>query len=50
MSILGELVPYKQDIINLKIGPVQINIKKLKIKVSFNILLLEKDEVILKII
>jgi hypothetical protein len=38
--ILGNLVPYKDRIINLKIGLVQVNIKRRDIIVNFNILLL----------
>jgi hypothetical protein len=40
VTILGDLVLYKDRIINLKIGPVQVNIKKRDIIVNFNILLL----------
>jgi hypothetical protein len=38
--ILGDLVPYKDKIINLKTGPVQVNIKRRDIIINFNILLL----------
>jgi hypothetical protein len=38
--ILGELVLYKDGIINLETGPVQVNIKKQDVIVNFNILLL----------
>ena len=48
--ILGELVNYRDGIINLKIGLVQVIIKKRTIKINFNILLLGQDEVILGII
>ena len=48
--ILEELVLYKNSIINLKIGPIQINIKEQSIIVNFNILLLETDKAVLKII
>jgi hypothetical protein len=40
VTILKDLVLYKDRIINLKIGPVQINIKRYNIIVNFNILLL----------
>jgi hypothetical protein len=40
VTILGDLVPYKNSIINLKTGPVQVNIKGRDIIVNFNILLL----------
>jgi hypothetical protein len=50
ITILGELVPYKDKIINLKIELIQVNIKKQDIIVNFNILLLGQDEVVLGII
>ena len=28
ITILGEPVPYKDNIINLKTGPIQVNIKR----------------------
>jgi hypothetical protein len=40
VTIVEDLVPYKDRIINLKIGLVQINIKGWDIIVNFNILLL----------
>jgi hypothetical protein len=40
VTILGDLVLYKNRIINLETGPVQVNIKKYNIMVNFNILLL----------
>ena len=48
--ILGELILYKNNIINLEIKPIQINIKRRSIIVNFNILLLGLDKVVLKII
>ena len=39
---------YKGGIINLKIGPIQLTIKGRQVKISFNILLLGKDKVILR--
>ena len=48
--ILEELVLYKNSIINLKIKPIQINIKGRSIIVNFNILLLRLDKAVLKII
>ena len=48
--ILGELVPYKDSIINLKTEPIQVNIKERSIIVNFNILPLELDKAVLKII
>jgi hypothetical protein len=50
VTISGDLVPYKNKIINLEIGLVQINIKKYNIIVNFNILLLGQDEAVLGII
>ena len=50
ITILGELVLYKDNIINLKTGPIQINIKGQSIIVNFNILLLETDKAVLGII
>ena len=50
VTILGEPVLYKDSIINLKIGPIQINIKRHSVIVNFNILLLKSDKVVLKII
>jgi hypothetical protein len=48
--ILGDLVPYKDGIINLKTKPVQVNIKKKDIIVNFTILLLGQDKAVLGII
>jgi hypothetical protein len=48
--ISGDLVPYRDRIINLKIGLVLVNIKKRNIIVNFNILLLGQDEAVLGII
>ena len=48
--ILGELVLYRDGIINLKTGPIQVNIKGRSIIVNFNILLLGLDEAVLEII
>ena len=48
--ISGELVLYKDGIINLKTGLIQVDIKKWSIIINFNILLLGQDEVILEII
>ena len=45
--ILGDLIAYRGGIINLKIGLIQLTIKGRQIKMSFNILLLERDKVIL---
>jgi hypothetical protein len=48
--ILGDLVLYKNRIINLETGLVQINIKRKDIIINFNILLLGQDEIVLEII
>ena len=48
--ISGELVLYKDDIINLKTEPIQVNIKRQSVIINFNILLLKQDKVILEII
>ena len=50
VMILEKLVLYKNSIINLEIGPIQVNIKGRNITVNFNILLLGTDKVVLKII
>jgi hypothetical protein len=47
VTILGDLIAYRGGIINLKTGPIQLTIKGRPIKISFNILLLGKDEAIL---
>ena len=46
--ILGDQIAYGGDIINLKIGPIQLTIKGRQIKMSFNILLLGRDKAILE--
>jgi hypothetical protein len=48
--ILGDPVLYKDGIINLETGPVQISIKKHNIIVNFNILPLGQDEAVLGMI
>jgi hypothetical protein len=48
--ILGDLVLYKDSIINLETGPVKISVKKQSVIVNFNILLLKQDKVVLGII
>ena len=50
VTILGELVLYRNSIINLKTGPIQVNIKGRSITINFNILPLGTDKAILKII
>jgi hypothetical protein len=50
VTISGDPVPYKDKIINLETGLVQVNIKGYNIIVNFNILLLGQDEAVLGII
>jgi hypothetical protein len=50
VTISGDLVPYRDGIINLETGLVQVNIKRKDIIVNFNILLLGQDEAVLGII
>jgi len=47
--ILGDLINYKESIINLEIKLVIIKIKGKEITINFNILLLGNDKVVLKI-
>ena len=46
----GDPILYKNNIIHLKTGPVEVTIKRQKIVISFNILLLGKDKAVLKIL
>jgi hypothetical protein len=48
--ILGDPILYKDSIINLETGLVQVNIKKRDVMVNFNILLLGQDKAVLGII
>ena len=48
--ILKKPVLYKDNIINLKIRPIQVNIKGRSVIVNFNIPLLKTDKAVLKII
>ena len=50
VTILEKPVLYRDGIINLKIKPIQVNIKGQSIIVNFNILLLKTDKAVLKII
>ena len=50
ITILGKPVLYKDGIINLETGPIQVNIKGQSIIVNFNILPLGTDEAVLEII
>jgi hypothetical protein len=49
ITILGDLVLYKDKIINLETGLVEVNIKKQSVTVNFNILPLGQDKAVLKI-
>jgi hypothetical protein len=48
--ILGDLVLYKNRIINLETKLVQVSIKERDIIVNFNILLLGQDKAVLEMI
>ena len=50
VTILGDLIIYGDGIIWLKTGLVGIKVKERKIIVTFNILLLGKDKVVLGIL
>ena len=50
ITILGKPVLYKNGIINLETKPIQVNIKGQSIIINFNILPLETDKAVLKII
>jgi hypothetical protein len=50
VTILGDLVLYKNGMINLETGLVQVNIKRHNVMVNFNILLLGQDKAVLGII
>jgi hypothetical protein len=50
VMISGDPVPYRDGMINLETGLVQVNIKKHNIMVNFDILLLGQDEAVLGII
>jgi hypothetical protein len=50
VTILKDLVLYKDRIINLKTKLVQVNIKERDVIVNFNILLLSQNKAVLGII
>jgi CTP synthase (UTP-ammonia lyase) len=50
ITILRDLVLYKDKIINLKTRPVEVSIKKWSIIINFNILLFRQDKAVLGII
>ena len=47
ITILRDQIAYRGGIINLKTRPIQLTIKGKLVKMSFNILLLGKDKIIL---
>ena len=48
--ISGDLILYRNDIIYFKTGPVEIEIKRQKAVVLFDVLLLGKDKAVLGIL
>ena len=50
VTILGDLILYKDSIIEIEIGPVKVEIKRQRVSISFNILLLGKDKAVLGIL
>jgi hypothetical protein len=50
VTISGDPVPYRDRIINLETGPVQVSIKRRNIIVNFNILPLGQNKTVLGMI
>ena len=50
VTILGDLILYRDRIIYFKTGLVELEIKGKNIVISFNILLLKKNKVVLKML
>ena len=50
VTILGDLILYRDSIIEIEIGLIKVEIKGRKIVISFNILLLGKDKAVLEIL
>ena len=50
ITILGDPIFYKNKVIYIKTKPVELRIKGRTIIINFNILLLGKDEAVLKIL
>ena len=48
--ILGDLISYKNKVIYIKIELIKLKIKKQKVIINFNILLLGNNKVVLKIL
>ena len=49
VTILGNPIFYKNEVIHIKTKPVELRIKRQKVVISFNILLLGKDKAVLEI-
>ena len=47
IMISGDPISYKDSIIYFKMGPIKVMIEEQKVVISFNILLLGKDEAVL---
>jgi len=47
VTILGDPISYRDSIIRLETGPVEVKIEGRKVTISFNILLLGKDKAVL---
>ena len=50
VTILGDPILYRDGIIWMETGPVKVEVKGRKIVISFNILLLGKDKMVLGIL
>ena len=50
VTILGDLILYRDSIIHMETELIKIEIKGRKIIISFNILLLGKDKVVLRML
>ena len=48
--ILGDPISYKNGVIYIKTEPVKLKIKRRRVIINFNILLLGKDEAVLGIL
>ena len=48
--ILGDLISYKNRVIRIKTEPLELRIKRRKVIINFNILPLENDKAVLKIL
>ena len=50
ITILGDLIIYRDRIIQMETGPVKVEIKGQRVNILFNILLLGKDKVVLEML